>query len=87
MFDDGLFVAVAQTGTGNRVMTSPDGINWTIRTSANDRSWNSVCYGNGVSVNSFLDIGLHFKRPFAEAWFERPGLGLEFCIHAFRSSI
>ena len=40
-----------------------------------------------VSVNSFLDIGLHFKRPFAEAWFERPGLGLEFCIHAFRSSI
>ena len=40
----GLFVAVADTGTGNRVMTSPDGINWTIRTSAADNEWHSVCW-------------------------------------------
>ena len=26
-------VAVAASGTGNRVMTSPDGITWTLRTS------------------------------------------------------
>ena len=31
-FGNGLFVAVAQTGTGNRVMTSPDGITWTAQT-------------------------------------------------------
>ena len=32
----GLFCAVGITGTGNRVMTSPDGITWTVRTSAAD---------------------------------------------------
>jgi hypothetical protein len=39
-----LFCAVAGSGTGNRVMTSPDGITWTIRTSAADNSWFSVCW-------------------------------------------
>ena len=46
----GVFVAVANSGTGNRVMTSPDGITWTIRTSAADISWSSVTYGNGLFV-------------------------------------
>jgi predicted RecA/RadA family phage recombinase len=49
-YGNGIFVAVSQTGTGNRVMTSPDGVNWTIRTSAANNSWNSVCYGNGIFV-------------------------------------
>jgi hypothetical protein len=40
----GLFCAVADSGTGNRVMTSPDGITWTTRTSAADNSWRSVCW-------------------------------------------
>ena len=40
----GLFVAVSYTGTGNRVMTSPDGITWTARTSAADNGWHSVCW-------------------------------------------
>ena len=40
----GLFVAVSYTGTGDRVMTSPDGIIWTIQTSAADNSWISVTY-------------------------------------------
>jgi len=40
----GLFCAVASTGTGNRVMTSPDGITWTIRTSAADNEWYFVCW-------------------------------------------
>ena len=40
----GLFVAVADTGTGNRVMTSPDGITWTIRSSAADNDWVSVTW-------------------------------------------
>ena len=49
-YGNGLFVAVANSGTGNRVMTSPDGINWTARTSAADNQWYSVTYGNGLFV-------------------------------------
>ena len=40
----GLFCAVAYSGTGNRVMTSPDGINWTTRASAADNVWSSVAW-------------------------------------------
>jgi hypothetical protein len=51
-YGNGLWVAVAAfgSGTGNRVMTSPDGINWTLRTSAADNAWRSVAYGNGLWV-------------------------------------
>ncbi|HMO29742.1 DUF2793 domain-containing protein, partial [Enterovirga sp.] len=40
----GLFCAVATTGTGNRVMTSPDGITWTARASSADNGWVAVCW-------------------------------------------
>jgi hypothetical protein len=43
-------VAVASTGTANRVTTSPDGIAWTIRTSVADNEWYAVTYGNGLFV-------------------------------------
>ena len=49
-YGNGLFVAVSATGTGNRVMTSPDGITWTGRGSPNETSWLSVTYGNGLFV-------------------------------------
>jgi hypothetical protein len=49
-YGNGLFVAVASSGLGNRVMTSPDGITWTSRTSAVDNNWQSVTYGNGLFV-------------------------------------
>ena len=49
-YGNGLFVAVAATGSGNRVMTSPDGITWTPRSSAVDNDWKSVTYGNGLFV-------------------------------------
>jgi predicted RecA/RadA family phage recombinase len=49
-YGNGLFVAVSRDGTGNRVMTSPDGITWTPRTSAADSSWSHVTYGNGLFV-------------------------------------
>ncbi len=35
-------------------MTSPDGINWTIRTSAADNNWRVVTYGNGLFVTVAL---------------------------------
>ncbi|MCW5908169.1 MAG: hypothetical protein KIS94_09940, partial [Chitinophagales bacterium] len=49
-FGNGIFVAVASSGTGNRVMTSTDGETWTSRSSAADNTWNSVAYGNGMFV-------------------------------------
>lgn len=49
-YGNGLFVAVSATGTGDRVMTSPDGITWTLRASAADNSWQSIAYGNGLFV-------------------------------------
>lgn len=49
-YGNGTFVAVSITGTGNRVMTSPDGITWTSRTSAANNAWYGVTYGNGTFV-------------------------------------
>ena len=47
-YGNGLFVAVSISGSGNRVMTSPDGI--TIRQSAADNAWIGVTYANGLFV-------------------------------------
>jgi len=49
-YGNGLFVAVAITGSGNRVMTSPDGVTWTSQASAADNQWFGVTYGNGLFV-------------------------------------
>ena len=49
-YGNGLFVAVARTGTGDRIMTSPDGITWTSRNSGIDPDFSSVAYGNGIWV-------------------------------------
>jgi hypothetical protein len=59
-YGNGLFVAVAGSGTGNRVMTSPDGITWTSRISAADKRWQSVTYGNG----RFVAVTDYFITPF-----------------------
>lgn len=47
---NGMFVAVSDTGTGTRVMTSPDGITWTMRTAAADNSWRRIAFGAGRFV-------------------------------------
>lgn len=46
----GLFVAVGSSGTGNRIITSPDGVDWTARSNPVDNNWTSICYGNGLFV-------------------------------------
>lgn len=53
VYADGQFVAVSSTGT-NRVMTSPDGINWTSRT-VQTNSWRAITYGNGLFVGVSSD--------------------------------
>jgi len=45
-----LFCAVSITGTGDRVMTSSDGITWTSRASAVNNDWNSVCWSPELSL-------------------------------------
>ncbi|MEY3600374.1 MAG: hypothetical protein RLZZ463_1151, partial [Bacteroidota bacterium] len=51
-----LFVAVAQSGTGNRVMTSPDGISWTSRNSVADNRWRSVVWGGPAGHELFVAV-------------------------------
>jgi len=53
-YGNGLFVAVgglagSNPPTGAHCMTSPDGINWTIRTVPGEE-WRDVVYGNGLFV-------------------------------------
>jgi len=54
-----LFVAVSYTWTLNRVMTSPDWINWTIRTTPVDNSWWWVTYWNWLFVAVSYDWTLN----------------------------
>lgn len=49
-FGNGVFVAVAWTGFGNRVMTSTNGSTWVSRDTPADNNWRSVAFGNGVFV-------------------------------------
>jgi cytoskeletal protein CcmA (bactofilin family) len=49
----GIFVAVGSPFnviSSNIVMTSTDGINWTLRTAAAARSWTSVCWSPELSI-------------------------------------
>jgi hypothetical protein len=53
-FGNGLFVAVANTTTApalttDRVMTSPNGITWTLRPSL-DHAWSGLTFGDGLFV-------------------------------------
>jgi len=50
-YGNGKFVAVANSGGANRVMTSPDGETWTSPVTAPEANgWTSVTYGNGLFV-------------------------------------
>lgn len=47
------FVAVASSGSGNRVMTSANGEDWVSRTSASDSNWQGITYAD----NQFVAVG------------------------------
>lgn len=50
-FGNGVFVAVASAGVGNRVMTSSDGITWVLRASTDDTAtWTGVDFSGGLFV-------------------------------------
>jgi len=45
-----LFCALASSGTGNRVMTSPTGETWTASQASSDSPWNSICWSKRLGV-------------------------------------
>jgi len=49
-YGEGLFVAVSVSTTGNMVMTSSDGIDWTVRTPASSNAWSYVTHAAGKFV-------------------------------------
>ena len=50
-YGNGMFVAVGQQqNAANNIMTSTDGINWTLQTKPDSLGLFSVCYGNGMFV-------------------------------------
>jgi hypothetical protein len=69
-YGNGLFVALSANGngTGNHVATSPDGINWTIRTSPADNPWVQVVYGNGIFVAVSVINGAVMTSPDGINW-------------------
>ncbi len=51
IYAHGLFVAVGSgRSSDGDVMTSPDGVNWTVRSVPSGASWSSISYGNGIFV-------------------------------------
>ncbi|MBF0116847.1 MAG: hypothetical protein HQM04_17615 [Magnetococcales bacterium] len=78
-YGNGMFVAVANSGSGNRVMTSPDAINWTTRVSAADIQWVGVTYGNGLFVAvSQTGTNRVMTSPDGITWTQRSTGGLDF---------
>ena len=49
-YGNGLFVAAGASGNNNRIMTSPDSVNWTIRTT-NNTSFLAITFGNNTNIN------------------------------------
>lgn len=64
----GMYVALAITGTTNRVMTSPDGVNWTQRTTPaqSDNQWESIAYSGSLFV-AVASTGTHRVMVSADA--------------------
>jgi len=49
-------VAVSMSGTGDRIMSSPDGITWTLRNSAVDNNWYSICWSPELGLFVVVSI-------------------------------
>ena len=68
-YGNGLFVAVGGLGFGT-ILTSPDGVSWTERTSGTYNPLSSVTYGNGTFV-AVGEGGTILTSPDGVSWTER----------------
>ncbi|AFM11771.1 Ig-like domain-containing protein [Turneriella parva] len=66
VYAEGLFVAISNAGT-TRVITSPDGENWTGRTVPN-QSWYNLSYGDGLFVAIALSTNLTMRSTNGIDW-------------------
>lgn len=66
VYAEGLFVAVSNNGT-TRVITSPDGENWTGRT-VPAYSWYNLSYGNGLFVATALSTNMTMRSTNGIDW-------------------
>lgn len=49
-YGNGVFVAVASTGTGRVMRSTDNGVTWTLQTGAVDNAWHGITYANGLFV-------------------------------------
>lgn len=71
-----IFCAVAASGTGNRVMTSPDGITWTAQTCPS-QNWFAVAWSQ--PLNTLVAIGSSGRAMYSRDgvnWTQSPGTPL-----------
>lgn len=48
--DKRLFCAVASSGTGNRVITSPTGEVWAVSSASSDATWSAICWSRELGI-------------------------------------
>ncbi len=78
-YGNGLFVAVAQGSGTDRIMTSPDGVNWTLRTHSTS-SLKSITYGNGIFVAAGHSGTRFLTSTDGITWTARTGTGQSFYV-------
>jgi len=78
VWGNGLFVAITNTFYTNQpILTSPDGINWTIRTMPQPDYLRNICYGNGMYIISCYSSDRPFRNSYNGIdWFVPPDLGI-----------
>ncbi len=67
-YGNGIFVAVGYSGT---ILTSPDGVTWTPKTSGTDYGLQGVAYGNSTFV-AVGEFGTIITSPDGATWIARP---------------
>jgi hypothetical protein len=68
-YGNGRFVAVGGGGSGvTDVMTSEDGVNWTLRSAATDQDWTHVVYGEGTFVAVTQFGGVMYSTDDGTSW-------------------
>lgn len=79
VYGNGLFVVVGSApemgGSINCVMTSPDGLTWTVRAASAALNWRGLAFGNGVFVATAINSSTVMTSPDGITWTSRTGAG------------